>query len=216
MLTRCSVGVILPVSVVISTRNRAGLPEDVLASIDVVTGRVLPASPKCQAASSQHQCFGPCQLRTRAGQPRCASRREHGNSQRVLRAPPRVSSRSGCGSRFPAAEDNDLCFRVLEDGGRIHYVPEAVVVHRAWRSARTYNSQRMMRDILRRLGRAARYARHPRRAVGEVAYAAGVIVGAAAWTATSSHVSVTTCILKSPQTQDVRKNVLNVTGVTSR
>jgi GT2 family glycosyltransferase len=41
--------------------------------------------------------------------------------------------RLGPGTRYGAAEDNDLCYRLLESGCRITYVPEAVVVHRAWR-----------------------------------------------------------------------------------
>ena len=41
--------------------------------------------------------------------------------------------RLGPGTRYAAAEDNDLCYRLLEGGCRIIYVPEAIVVHRAWR-----------------------------------------------------------------------------------
>jgi GT2 family glycosyltransferase len=41
--------------------------------------------------------------------------------------------RLGPGTRFPAAEDNDLAFRLLETGYRIVFVPEPVVTHRAWR-----------------------------------------------------------------------------------
>ena len=41
--------------------------------------------------------------------------------------------RLGPGTRYGSAEDNDLCYRLLESGCRIIYVPEAVVVHRAWR-----------------------------------------------------------------------------------
>lgn len=42
--------------------------------------------------------------------------------------------RLGGGTGFPSAEDNDLGFRLLEAGYRIHYVPEAVLYHVAWRS----------------------------------------------------------------------------------
>jgi GT2 family glycosyltransferase len=42
-------------------------------------------------------------------------------------------TRLGPGTRFPAAEDNDLGFRLLEMGCRISYVPEAFLYHRAWR-----------------------------------------------------------------------------------
>ena len=44
-----------------------------------------------------------------------------------------LDSRLGPGTPYPAAEDNDFGFRVLESGCVIMYVPDAVVVHRAWR-----------------------------------------------------------------------------------
>ena len=37
-----------------------------------------------------------------------------------------------------AGEDNDLAYRLLEAGYGIHYVPDAVVYHRAWRTNREY------------------------------------------------------------------------------
>lgn len=46
--------------------------------------------------------------------------------------------RLGPGTPFPAAEDNDLCDRLLRTGYSIHYVPDAVLYHRAWRSDRDY------------------------------------------------------------------------------
>jgi GT2 family glycosyltransferase len=42
--------------------------------------------------------------------------------------------RLGPGTRFPAAEDNDLGLRLLEAGYRIVYDPEAVLYHRTWRA----------------------------------------------------------------------------------
>jgi GT2 family glycosyltransferase len=42
--------------------------------------------------------------------------------------------RLGAGGRFPASEDNDFSFRLLEAGYRIVYEPRAVLEHRAWRS----------------------------------------------------------------------------------
>ena len=114
--------------------------------------------------------------------------------------------RLGPGSRFPAAEDNDLGFRLLEAGGRILYVPEALLYHRAWRPASAYLPLRFaygrgkggfyaknvsfadrymlgraVVDVVRRPFRAARLALHPRLAAGEIAYGAGVIRGAAEW-----------------------------------
>jgi GT2 family glycosyltransferase len=115
--------------------------------------------------------------------------------------------RFGPGSRYPAAEDNDLGFRLLEAGFRVDYVPAATLEHRAWRPAGDYLPlryaygrgkgafyvkharasdlhmvRRLAADLLRRASRVPRYALHPRRAVGEIAYAAGVVRGALAWT----------------------------------
>jgi GT2 family glycosyltransferase len=53
----------------------------------------------------------------------------------TLRALGGFDERLGPGARYAAAEDNDLGFRLLESGCRIVYVPEAVVVHRAWRES---------------------------------------------------------------------------------
>src|SRR5437899_7923599 len=41
--------------------------------------------------------------------------------------------RLGAGGEFPAADDNDFGFRLLEAGYQIVYAPQAVVYHRAWR-----------------------------------------------------------------------------------
>jgi len=42
--------------------------------------------------------------------------------------------RLGPGTPYPAAEDNDLGFRLLEANYRIIYEPDALLYHRAWRS----------------------------------------------------------------------------------
>jgi GT2 family glycosyltransferase len=42
--------------------------------------------------------------------------------------------RLGAGAKFPGAEDNDFCYRLLESGYRIRYVPEALLYHQAWRA----------------------------------------------------------------------------------
>jgi GT2 family glycosyltransferase len=47
-------------------------------------------------------------------------------------------TRLGPGTSFPAAEDNDLCFRLLDKGYRIKYDPEPTLFHRAWRSKSEY------------------------------------------------------------------------------
>jgi GT2 family glycosyltransferase len=64
--------------------------------------------------------------------------------------------RLGPGTSFPAAEDNDLGFRLLEQGYCIHYVPEAVVYHRAWRS----ESETLALKSRYGIGRGAYYAKH--------------------------------------------------------
>jgi GT2 family glycosyltransferase len=46
--------------------------------------------------------------------------------------------RLGPGTPYPAAEDNDFGFRLLEAGFKIVFDPEAVVYHRAWRDDRSY------------------------------------------------------------------------------
>lgn len=64
--------------------------------------------------------------------------------------------RLGPGTTFPAAEDNDLGFRLLEHGYSICYVPEARVYHRAWRSPREHLSLEWRYGV----GRGAYYAKH--------------------------------------------------------
>ncbi|HSM57648.1 MAG TPA: glycosyltransferase [Candidatus Sulfomarinibacteraceae bacterium] len=62
----------------------------------------------------------------------------------------------GPGTKYPAAEDNDLGFRLLEQGYRIHYVPEAIVYHRSWRSERDFLALKWRYGV----GRGAYYAKH--------------------------------------------------------
>lgn len=117
--------------------------------------------------------------------------------------------RLGAGARFPAAEDNDFAYRLLEAGLQIVYVPGARLYHRAWRSERQYVPLRwsygrgqgayyakhmalrdrymlgcLARDLaqtLRRLAGRVRHHRQPRRAFGDAAYFLGVLLGAAEW-----------------------------------
>ena len=116
--------------------------------------------------------------------------------------------RLGAGSRFPAAEDNDLGFRLLDAGYRIVYVPEAIVYHRAWRPKREYLPMRwkygygqgaffakhfslrdrfMIRRMLQSLGRYAsrcmRYAlrRSRLQTMGDVVYILGMLSGSGKW-----------------------------------
>lgn len=112
--------------------------------------------------------------------------------------------RLGPGTPFPAAEDNDWGHRLLSRGGVVVFEPLAVVVHRAWRSPRSYVSLRYAYGR----GQGAYYAKHllardaymlvklanalRRRlitmtrggllvAVGELAWLAGWCVGCAHW-----------------------------------
>jgi GT2 family glycosyltransferase len=115
--------------------------------------------------------------------------------------------RLGPGSDFPAAEDNDLGFRLLEAGSRIVYVPEAIVHHRAWRRksaylpmrwnyglgkggfytkylslADRYMLRRMAWDIWHRIVRLPRrIASEPRQTVGDLVYICGIVFGASRW-----------------------------------
>ena len=75
--------------------------------------------------------------------------------------------RLGPGTPYPAAEDNDLCRRLLEAGCRIVFEPAAVVYHRAWRPWSEHTSLRY--DYGR--GQGAFYAKHRdlRRLGGDVA-----------------------------------------------
>jgi GT2 family glycosyltransferase len=119
----------------------------------------------------------------------------------------RFDERLGPGTPFPAAEDNDLCFRLLEAGYRIIYAPEAILYHRAWRTERDYIPlrwgygrgegaylakhlgfrdrymlRRMMRMIKNHLVRSAGQLRHHRRlAYGDAVFALGILAGAAQW-----------------------------------
>jgi GT2 family glycosyltransferase len=118
----------------------------------------------------------------------------------------RFDVRLGPGSDFPAAEDNDLGFRLLDAGESIGFVPDAILYHRAWRGSDVYLSmrhaygrgqgafyakhlrrnirlmvRRLVRDVGLRLVYAARRTRRLRDAVGEVAYVAGVVRGAIGW-----------------------------------
>ncbi len=115
--------------------------------------------------------------------------------------------RLGPGTRFPAAEDNDLGHRLLDAGRRIVYVPDAVLFHRAWRPRRAYwpmrwrygrgkggfyskhlslrdthMLRRLLRDLFSRLIRFPWFiVRHPMRASGDLFYLGGILSGVADW-----------------------------------
>ena len=78
-------------------------------------------------------------------------------------------ARLGAGSRFPAADDNDLGFRLLKAGYEIVYAPEPVVYHRAWRPASEYLSDALaLRAGQRRVLREAPADSEPRYMAGRI------------------------------------------------
>jgi GT2 family glycosyltransferase len=115
--------------------------------------------------------------------------------------------RLGAGTRFSAADDNDMGFRLLEAGCELRHVPEAVAYHRPWRSRGERLRLRwrygrgkgafyakhlrrsdpfMWRRLATDLGSRARRAvvaapRRPRTVVGEAVSVAGILSGALSW-----------------------------------
>lgn len=115
--------------------------------------------------------------------------------------------RLGAGTRFSAADDNDMGHRLLLAGAEVRHVPAAVVLHRAWRSQRELvrlrwrysrgkgafyakhaglRDRRMLRraakDVGRRLRRAGCAARRtPRTTAGELVSLGGMASGALDW-----------------------------------
>lgn len=116
--------------------------------------------------------------------------------------------RLGAGTMFPSAEDNDLCYRLLQAGFTVEYRPEVVAVHRAWRHEKDvfkvkfdygrgqggfyikhisggdwFMVRRAAADVSNHLVRAAvRMMRaHFRKAGGDVAYTCGLVVGGLRW-----------------------------------
>jgi GT2 family glycosyltransferase len=115
--------------------------------------------------------------------------------------------RFGAGAAYPAADDNDLGFRLLERGYRIVYVADAILYHRAWRAGWRYPlvrwrygrgkggfyvkhiqtsgsfmAGRARRDLAQRLRRFPRLLlRNPALAAGDLAYVAGVVAGGTRW-----------------------------------
>jgi GT2 family glycosyltransferase len=118
--------------------------------------------------------------------------------------------RLGPGTPFPGAEDADLGFRILEAGYSIHFVPDALLYHRAWRKEEDYLPirwsyglahgafyakhfrasplhivRRIIRDVVRRARRfPGRLFREGRRAWGDPLFLLGAVVGGARWTFT--------------------------------
>lgn len=114
--------------------------------------------------------------------------------------------RLGAGAAFPAAEDSDFGYRLLEAGWQIAFVPEAILHHRGARRGRdlvaldwaygrgqgAYYAKHMSladRHMFRRFGRNAGFRlrrmspalRGDRQALREGVYLAGLVAGALGW-----------------------------------
>ena len=104
----------------------------------VVTGQVLPAEdksggfvPTLKACSARVSYSG----RVRSDPLTTFNMALH---RTALKEAGGFDVRLGPGTPYPAGEDNELAFRILERGIRIVTVPEAVLYHRAWREKREY------------------------------------------------------------------------------
>ena len=115
--------------------------------------------------------------------------------------------RLGAGGRFASADDNDMGLRLLEAGCEVRHVPDAVMLHRAWRTPRerarmrwtygrgkgafyakhlrrsdSYALERLRADAGGRLAAMARaLPRAPGSAAGHALYLAGLLSGAGEW-----------------------------------
>jgi GT2 family glycosyltransferase len=116
--------------------------------------------------------------------------------------------RLGAGTRFPGAEDHDLSLRLLDAGCEVRHVPDAVVLHRAWRSQRDlvrlrwgyargvggfyakhaslrdrHTLARALREVRTRLRHAATsLASSPKTTAAELLTLGGLLFGAVEWT----------------------------------
>ena len=115
--------------------------------------------------------------------------------------------RLGPGTHYPAAEDNDFAFRLLESGYLIIYDPLSTVYHRVWRSQEQsfwlswnygcgqgafyakyfslrdpYTIKRMARNLSGYLLRVPyRIVRQRTQAYRDIFYVGGLLYGAARW-----------------------------------
>jgi GT2 family glycosyltransferase len=105
---------------------------------------------------------------------RCADRRDgaeiyHGRQRRDVGPGANVAiprevvlelggydERLGAGTRFGGAEDNDIGLRLLDAGCEVRHIPDAVMLHRAWRS----REARLRLRWAYALGKGAFYAKH--------------------------------------------------------
>jgi GT2 family glycosyltransferase len=181
----------------------------------VVTGRVLPGQEEASGgfSPSTKEDEGPVVYQGRIGADVLYAQ----NMAMYRSAPDEIGlfdERLGPGSSFPSAEDNDFAFRLLEEGYRILYVPQAVVYHRAWRTRRDYLPlswnygrgqgayyakhlnfrdrymlRRMVRDIMRRVFLVPRRVWHkPLQACGDAVYVLALLTGGIEWLLTRPRV----------------------------
>jgi GT2 family glycosyltransferase len=172
----------------------------------IVTGQVRPGIAECRGG------FAPSTITDEAPAVYCGGLHKdvlYSNnmafSREVLRKIGGFDERLGPGTRFPAAEDNELCFRLLEAGYRIVYTPQALVYHRAWRDQflwlrwrygrgqgafyakyiiayDRYGLKRLRSDIRRYLVRCChRLPSERRNALGDLIYIGGLLSGASEW-----------------------------------
>ncbi|HEV2786736.1 MAG TPA: glycosyltransferase, partial [Solirubrobacteraceae bacterium] len=185
----------------------AAMPADPLA---VVTGRVLPAPDEGTGGE-----VPPAALVTRATPAVYRGRQPTdvvaGANVALHRATVLglggYDERLGAGTRFASADDNDIGLRLLDAGCEVRHVPEAVVLHRAWRTrgrrmrmrwdygrgkgafyvkhmrrGDAYTRARMRADARRRVRLAlAALPRSPQTAGAQSVYLAGMIAGAVEW-----------------------------------
>ncbi|MDX6676920.1 MAG: hypothetical protein QOE31_972 [Solirubrobacteraceae bacterium] len=176
----------------------------------VVTGRVLAAPPEGVAGT-----VPPAALVTRATPAVYRGRQPTDVVPGANVALHRVTvlaiggydERLGAGTCFASADDNDIGLRLLDAGCEVRHVPEAVVLHRAWRTARQrarmrwdygrgkgafyakhmsradrYALRRMRADARRRVRSAVvALPRSPATALAQILYLGGMLSGAAQW-----------------------------------
>jgi GT2 family glycosyltransferase len=175
----------------------------------VVTGRVLPTSaeaPRAFAVSNMVR-ESPAIYRGRLGSD-VLLMQNMAMYRSAYEEAGSFDERLGPGTRFPASEDSDFAYRLLEKGYSIVYVPDAVAFHRAWRDEATYIPlrwqygfarggfyakyvsrrdshmfRRMISDVLIHLRFAPSRARNENlKILGDVALAAGIVTGSLSWT----------------------------------
>lgn len=175
----------------------------------VATGRVLAGEPEVPGASVPAAALVTSTVaeRFRGLQPRDVV---PGANVALFRDAVRdvggFDERLGAGTRFGAADDNDIGLRLLDAGCEVRHVPDAVMIHRAWRDEGEglrlrwrygrgkgafyakhlgredrYARTRLRRELGLRVRRIAAAVRSPAALAGEAAYLAGLLSAVAEW-----------------------------------